>query len=116
MNSLSTLAEMIRDAVINVDDEEVVSIRNNYSGRYMYGRKCIGIVGDESTCKEIIREVLKEAHELAIDNPNFNYGLVVDTLLQYSQDSMGRGVIYYWQNIDPLPEDDDSNDGQPVEI
>ena len=88
-----------------------VSFYNDYSGRGMYGRKCVGLSGSLRDCMQVIAEVIKDAH--LCEQLNFND--VVDTLLDAQQDSMGRGVILYWPEITALEEPQEGHDGQPDE-
>jgi hypothetical protein len=87
---------------------------NNYSGRGMYGRECVGITGSQSDCRVIIAEVIKQAHARA-DAAALVFDDVVDAVLDYGQDSMGFDVIIYWPHINPVEESDSENDGQPDE-
>ena len=109
---MQELAQLIKDAVDNFGDEETLSFRNNYSGRFMFGRECVGIVGSESDCMEIIREVIKDAHAQGME---FDFDSLVDTILDYGRDNMGRDMIFYWPNVQSLPETEPEHDGQPDE-
>jgi hypothetical protein len=111
---MQALAQLIKDAVEQYGDEDAVSFRNDYSGRGMYGRQCIGIVGDESTCMRIVGQAIKDAHAQA-DNDELVFDDVVDTLLDSCRDSMGRDIIVYWPEVAPLEEREPENDGQPDE-
>lgn len=105
-----TLQQQLRDAVENMgwpDDD--VSFRNSYSGRGMYGRECVGIVGSFESCMAVIGEVIKENKE----EPGFDE--MVDQLLDFSQDSMGMDVILYWPELAALEEEEPGHDGQPDE-
>jgi hypothetical protein len=109
------VAQLIKDAVAQFDDLDAVSFRNDYSGRGMYGRRCVGIVGDETTCMRIVAEVIKAAH-VAVDNDLLEFDDVVDLMLHSSRDSMGRSdIILYWTEIEPLEDRLPDDDGQPDE-
>lgn len=109
---MQALAQLIKDAVEQYGDEDAVSFRNDYSGRGMYGRQCVGIVGDESTCMKIVGQVIKDAHAQGMD---FEFDEAVDTLLDSCRDSMGRDIIVYWPEVAPLEEREPEHDGQPDE-
>lgn len=106
-----TLQQQLKDAVEGMgggDDE--VSFYNGYSGRGMYGRKCVGITGSFSDCMMVLGELIKEAKE----EPGFDD--MVDQLLDFKQDSMGRDVILYWPELEDIEEDERvEDDGQPSE-
>jgi hypothetical protein len=87
-----------------------VNFYNNYSGRGMYGRNCVGITGALSACMRVIAEVIKQAHYYAQDGEDgsdpTDFNKVVDTLLNYSQDSMGYDVIVYWERLSAIEEEE----------
>lgn len=106
-----TLQEQLRDATEiiagDVDAGDAVSFYNGYSGRGMYGDRCVGITGCFGDCMLVIADVIKEIREDA------GFEDMVDTLLDFKQDGMGCNVIIYWPELEPIIEDED--DGQPDE-
>lgn len=79
-----------------------VNFRNDYSGRGMYGKRCVGIDSDMTSCMAIIGEVIKQcASNIAKDDPHAqaDFEMAVDILLQFDRDSMGRDVILYWPDL-----------------
>lgn len=115
MNELQMIAKLVKDACEQTEDSDYeVRFRNDYSGRGMYGRRCIGIVGSEKGCKQVVAEVLKQAH--SDPSSDLEFDTVADTLLDYDRDSMGRDIIMYWPQVDSLEEDLSTvGDGQPDE-
>lgn len=97
------VAELIKESVENMGDEGV-SFYNGYSGRGMYGRKCVGITGDMQGCMRVVGETLKYVHEVA-EEDGMSFDRVVDALMAFMQDSMGRDIIIYWPDIEALAED-----------
>jgi len=59
-------------------------IYGSYSGRGMYGKRCIGISCDDSN------DVMSSYKEFNLPRP--------------SVDQLGRGYICYWQNIPAVEE------------
>lgn len=112
---MEKLAQLIRDAVEQYGDEDAVSFRNGYSGRGMFGRGCVGIVGDRHTCMDIIAQVIKDAHLQSASDDDIEFDSVVDTILDYSQDNMGMDIIIYWSQIPAIEDREPENDGQPDE-
>ena len=132
---MEQLAQLIKDAVDQVGDDDEISFYNGYGGRGMYGRKCVGVVGSERACLGIVGAVIKsmssslsalgitfgkegtgEAQDkLAAWESEFENA--VDILMDSSRDSMGRSdIILYWEQLDELPvEQQEPNDGQPDE-
>ena len=103
----SYLLEVVEDGF------EDVSFRKDYSGRGMYGRNCVGISGSMGDCQAAIAEAIIQA---GIDSQTVQLGSSreetdeffrqsVRTLLDYNEDSMGRGVILYWPNLQHIPEE-----------
>ncbi len=109
---MEQLAGMIREAltVVAVDD---VELREKYSGRGMYGRECPGITGSMEGCMAVISEVIKAAHMQG----DLEFEDIVDTLLDFKQDSMGRDIILYWPELAAFEYEEvqQQGDGQPDE-
>jgi len=63
-----------------------VDVRDDYSGRYMYGATCLAVVGDN-----YVLEVFLDAARY--------YG--IDARLgNMAQDSMGLSQVFYWPGIE----------------
>ena len=73
--------------------EYELSFRDDYSGRGMYGRKCVGFVLDAG-CDVLL--TLVELTEMLIDN-GIDY--VSNKLGAICQDSMGTGIIIYFPKL-----------------
>lgn len=119
---MESIQKMLKDACGEQGD--MSAFRNDYSGRGMYGRKCIGITGTMADCQRVIAAVIgqmtQELFDTAIDcdegEENAAYALndsvqeAIDKLLDFSWDSMGFDVIVYWPRIEPLTDDELSED------
>lgn len=100
------------------EDCEEVKARS-YSGRFMYGKDCLGIVGSIQECmqaiariiariiQEMYDEVVNYAEDLADDDDanelerlHESAQNITKTLLSYKQDNMGYDVILYWPDIE----------------
>jgi hypothetical protein len=99
------LAQMMRNAIANLCVDDDVSVRESYTGRGMFGRSCPGLTGSMSGCMAVIAEVIKEAHTAGVDNDEVVFEEVVDTLLDFRRDSMGRDVILYWPELPAFEEE-----------
>ena len=74
-------------------------IRTDYSGRAMFGDTCIGFdVENTSDALQIIAEATLHADK-AYNGEDF-----VKTLRGVRTDSMGRGMIYYFPNMQTAQE------------
>ncbi len=60
---------------------EGADVREDYSGRGMYGQTCIGIVCEESDLEEVVAAARKKGFK------------------GYSTDNMGKSIIVYWKHI-----------------
>lgn len=112
--------ELIRDMVDQANgDDGPVHFRAGYSGRGMYGMRCVGIVGSMRACMRVIAEVIKwELDSVPDSSDPGRYAAqreverLVDTLLAFDTDSMGRSdVILYWPTIAAVAETADAAEG-----
>lgn len=82
----------------------------SYSGRGMYGKECLAVTGSSSELRDLFKEVILDAAnlEVILDAANlfvddgfdlYEFQDIVDSCFEYSQDSMGCDVVYYWRNI-----------------
>lgn len=73
----------------------------SYSGRGMFGKECLAVTGSSSEIKDLFKEVILDAaKELADDViDSYEFQDIVGSCFEYSQDSMGCDVVYYWRNI-----------------
>lgn len=109
------LVEALRDIC---EDSTHVSFTSSYSGRGMCGERCVGITGPVGYCMQVVAAVIKRfaAHvsaaalDAAKDNSEGpmdalaeaeeHLEYVVDLLLtEMVEDSMGREVILYWEDL-----------------
>lgn len=108
------LVEMIRS---QAECSENISFRESYSGRAMYGKNCIGVVGSVGDITQMISEIASELMTNVFDNaisadPNgesdqsdaaYDYHddaqQALTELLEYCQDDMGRSSIVYWTKL-----------------
>lgn len=73
----------------------------SYSGRGMYGKECLAVTGSSSELRDLFKEVILDAANLFVDDgfDLYEFQDIVDSCFEYSQDSMGCDVVYYWRNI-----------------
>lgn len=95
------LIERLKDAC-EYDGE--ISFRDDYSGRGMYGKECVGISGGYSACQRLIAEVIiqiGQGMQAANDgDPDFDeFEEAVRKLMNFASDSMGSDVILYFPRI-----------------
>ena len=120
---MQSVQEALREACEDVGDSDIVSFRNSYSGRSMYGRQCVGIVGSMAECQLIIAQVVKNLSmalsRVAKESVDPDYSATQDdladtendfdkaitTLMNFSMDSMGRREILYWPELEPIFEE-----------
>jgi len=74
--------------LLDAADRCGLELRTGYSGRCMYGKTCIGVVGYLSDLIAFILEIQDSDSDLARDE-----------LAQVSSDSMGMSEIYYWPRL-----------------
>ena len=76
-NEISEAAERIKEAA----ETAGAQFYENYSGRFMFGACCPGVVGDIHTLAEVLAN------------------LPPDLRKTFRQDSMGLEYIYYWPSL-----------------
>lgn len=100
MPQQTTLTPAQIDTIKDVAWQTGVEIDSTYSGRYMYGATCFGIVGDINSYTQFVFRLVNDDHDLAF--------ILADHIL--SMDSMGHDTIYYWTGIAGFPEDEDDDE------
>lgn len=116
------ILDLIKDAAEAND----VDLRTNYSGRGMFGRRCVGLTGNRRDVNLVITEAIKMAvQELftetvdadgeettALYNKNDDVQQAIDILVgEQQQDSMGFDIIVYWPDLQwPEEESEDEDD------
>ena len=69
--------------ITRLADQCGLDVRTDYSGRFMFGQKCVGIVGESDVCAAFAALIKKK------------------TGFSYRSDSMGKyDQIYYFPQID----------------
>lgn len=93
--------------LIELCDDEGINVHINYSGRYMYGDTCIGIVGNGADLMKFALRVIPKI------DPNFEFESELhmnadepeitikhsDVWLDMNQDNMGMDMIFYWMGV-----------------
>jgi hypothetical protein len=101
-----------RDLIFNFCEDNDYRLRENYSGRFMYGSDCFGIVTEQGV--NPVGMGMKLATVL-VDNEQEE---LLARLLSPRQDNMGLGTITYWpdiqwgEGVDP-DEDEGPGDDEP---
>lgn len=97
---------------MNDNGETPIRVQS-YSGRAMYGRKCVGLVGDYMG--DILGGLTRAARFVS-ESEDFTASEVLDvlyeTLHHISMDNMGLGMVIYAPNMsaDLLDNDEDDED------
>ncbi len=80
----------------------------SYSGRGMYGKRCVGVTCENpvSTCIEIVQALAMSSFNDADEFETVKFDEFCHLLSDVKTDSMGMSTIVYWPNI-PAPEDDE---------
>ena len=80
----------IVDVLREEAEKHLVCVREDYSGRAMYGRKCFGIVGSQWSLAEVVGWARERLAGIDIPQPK--------------TDSMGLDDIWYWPELEGDPE------------
>lgn len=87
--------------VLQAVDFEREAVYTNYSGRFMYGATCFGIVGDTAQFARFMVVLGALTH---------NDDTVMDLLDVLREDNMGMDRIYYFPGftLENVPQEDDN--------
>lgn len=80
-------AEMIEDLAIRAN----LMFRDEYSGRSMYGKECVGVEGEQYDYPD---DMLQKLYKVADDDER-----EVLANLKTAQDNMGLGYILYFPDV-----------------
>jgi hypothetical protein len=89
--------ELLEEAIDQANIYDEVSVYKNYSGRGMYGKTCLGVVGSSDDLLKVVVAASRINPDL-YDEHNMS---------ELSQDNMGLDYIWYWRHI---KEDDNDSD------
>lgn len=84
---LETIEDALQDAGIEEDD-----LALDYSGRFMFGERCFGIIGDASIFARFVAALTNQGTDEAAE-------LVGEFVQRVKTDSMARDTIYYFPGI-----------------
>ena len=115
-----SLQEDLKDAC---ESSGEVTFHNDYSGRGMYGRRCVGIAGNRDACHLVISQVIKDmgwrisrvakesrdpdysTTDENLQETMYDYETNIQRLMEYRSDDLGLHSIVYWPNMEPLDEE-----------
>ena len=121
---MDRIIETIKKIVELADDYDI-QVRS-YSGRGMYGKSCLGLVGRQSDVMNLLIKSIVEAVKLtrrsdtSADKALDHVSDIFEEFGRMSVDSMGRSSIYYFEDmeikigdeIDRIIDGDDSDDDE----
>ncbi len=97
------------------DDAEDMRFRESYSGRGMFGRTCVSVVGCMQSFQQMMFTVLAESaselQDTTIDGTEeeaaeaFSQHMsFIQHITDFKMDSMGLDTIFYWEDLEVNPE------------
>jgi hypothetical protein len=99
------MLEINADDFITWCEDNDIEPHPRYSGRGMYGKQCVGIVGGSAQFVAFMYLVVPKI-DPRFNVQNLEQGDVTEFELEFSDewlnmktDSMGRDTIYYWPNV-----------------
>jgi hypothetical protein len=81
-------------------ESEGFDLREDYSGRGMFGRECIGLTGDVTDLVRFTLRITDPENEWRVSNNEW--------LLDIRSDSMGYDMIFYWPAVSVEKEEEAS--------
>lgn len=76
------------------DGEDESPVREDYSGRNMYGRECVGVVGESPAT--YVQFLFSLAEVLYEDDLYEQRDFILDMVERMSVDNMGRSAMIYY--------------------
>jgi hypothetical protein len=100
----------IEDACYQADLDPDEAIRTNYSGRYMYGRNCFGLVVD--SLSQAVRVLLELAFDSADcgTSDSLDRDVIEELGQSMATDNMGLSMIVYFPGFNLEGADDEEAD------
>lgn len=80
----------------------------SYSGRGMYGDRCLGVTGKD--VPSIFADLLEAFSNMYTDEGDVDMSSVAELFRRTKWDSMGLDVIVYWPRIKWVDEEEDEGD------
>lgn len=105
---LALISDTIRNVVGNCGED--VRLHLSYSGRGMFGRKCVGIAGSTSATQALLAEVISDLYDHSDSDEEFDFREAVRQLMMFSTDSMGYSIIMYWEQLPAVEELDEEDE------
>lgn len=96
-----TLSSEALETLERVADASDVQLRSDYSGRGMFGRSCLAVIGSTSG---LVRFAFALVEEVATGLPDEGerLGVLVDAVRESrtTSDSLGHDTVYYWPGVE----------------
>lgn len=89
------IEEETLDTLIDAATSTDADVRTDYSGDFMFGKQCFGIVGDTHDYGAFLVNLAEEDSELARELAN-----------SVRTDGMGMSSIFYWEHLQIENEED----------
>lgn len=93
---LTESLDMISDMINSWDDDPLFTVREDYSGRFMYGETCFGIVTKDPSILSLIFIELAAQEALDHNDETDPTDWVRDLALSMKTDNMAMDMIYYF--------------------
>lgn len=104
--------QMIIGDVVHCTFQEAVSIvENGYSGRGMYGKKCVAIGGSMENCQRAMSQIIlrlideytdevMEVSDEEVESLEKTLGDHIEKLCAWKTDNWGHDIVLYWPEIE----------------
>lgn len=83
----------------------------DYSGRAMFGRRCLAVVLNARQLGNLISDLMKTCLDEDPDGPDFLYaGQAADAVRGICWDNMGMDMVYYWPDVPYTADEEEEED------
>lgn len=83
----------------------------SYSGRAMYGKRCLAVVLDAGKLGRLVQSMMETCLNCEPDDADAMNDAIKD-VRDMRWDNMGFDMVYYWPDVPYTDEDDDNYVGQ----
>lgn len=94
------MIEIDKNALVTACEDHEVKVVTDYSGRFMYGKKCVGVVGNASDLMMFLTVVLPAIEGATNDHAERTTWTRGDAEWHDArQDNIGNDLIFYWPEV-----------------
>lgn len=87
--------------------DEGLEVRTTYSGRGMYGKNCLGVVGATDDLLRFVLEIVPAIDPISVKMGTDMSAMYSEEWFRVHTDDMGVWTIFYWPEIEVVKDEPD---------